>query len=276
MKFTVTNKGSVSYHHQSLFLRYIDEIAPEVFADLSALAPLYEQAFAGYRSEFFDDPTYRLYVRPDSDDPLQVLFNLSANKRYLTISASELDSTENLRLKHYFDLKGAFAEFIARYSLNTEWLRSSLFVLLGKLAKSPLYDRLEYAAGSSWSVKLGKTFEFEFEAWSDSEASEDYEQKVVSAFKKKLKDYLEGTAERFKESGSKQKTKTHKFDNVKWLVYWTVKGTSKEEIIEMIKRERPSTMQETDLNEMFRNLKKYHDLPNRQRKKGKSTPLKKQ
>ena len=121
------------------------------------------------------------------------------------------------------------------------------------------------------------TFHFSFDGWEPTiKDRRDYEKTLRKALREagdaQIKEYVNATMKAAKVAGYKQRGRKDGASNVKWLVIWNLEKMTKAEILDAIKKQRPSNMTEDDLNEIFRKLEGY-GLPYR-RKRGKSFSIK--
>jgi hypothetical protein len=76
-------------------------------------------------------------------------------------------------------------------------------------------------------------FEFKFNGWfAGDEDKEDYEKRITESFESQLQAYFHNVSSHFVLDEKKRITKPRSFENVKWLVYSTVKGWSTKRILE--------------------------------------------
>lgn len=286
--YRFVNRSELPFLYRRAYLAWIDKIAPEVRTDLFSLLPLRNRVFGGKASlRNKTSPRWPrgvgwLCIENDSDDSLispedrtclnlLTLAEITGNDRYYSMQESDLAPDEVSLLKDFHSLRSQYSAFIRRYSLETDWLRNDLFSLLDRHAENPaLWNRLHLAASFGYAVLSGEPFTLECDPWSVSHDSDAFRRQITVHFQQALDAYIEATAQMFREHNYKCVTKGYDTDVVKWLVHWNVRQTPKAQILELIRKERPSTMTEDTLNENFRDLERKYGLPYRRLKRGKS------
>ncbi len=254
------------------FLQYVDQIAPEVKDCLKELCPTYELAKGGYPYLLDQFGHLIMQKRGEPLDDEQYVRS-KVNEWYHFVDPEFRSSYDaEVTIKAILDLIVGFQNFIEEFGLNTLWLRKGLLRLLEHFTYEPeCYNDLSGAMPTfSWILVRGEPLEFTFEGWSVDESSKQFEANVRRAFDQALADYIATTASSFRGLGYKLTTKGHDLSLVKWLVYWTVKRVSKEQILKLIKKEKPSEMDVQELNKTFRRFETKYDLPYRRSKRGKS------
>ncbi len=111
---------------------------------------------------------------------------------------------------------------------------------------------------------------FNFEGWYFCDIdSKVYAKEAIAAFHEHLYNYVKETAANAEARGYTTKGRLNEFDDVKWLVFWTVKKRTKDEILVKMDEERSArfeTEKTTDistLNKAFRKFRNF-DLPVRE------------
>jgi len=231
MKFV--DHGLTEAHYRWKFLQYTDQIAPEVLQTLKLLCPKYDEVINGY--SITDWLTWWLTDEVDCPDETEILAHLAVEYRYKSEKQNDPRLVNQTALENFFSLKKGYSDFIEQFGLETVWLRRDLFRLLGDLTYKPKYfNSLVLAYLHAYFPGHGDQFEFTFDGWKIELDSEDYETAVREAFENELRQYVNRTKSQFKKGKYKEATKPRAIDNVKWLVYWTVKRIEKEEILQMI------------------------------------------
>jgi hypothetical protein len=266
MRFT--DNRLTGQRYQRSYLRYIDEIAPEVKDSLISLSPKYEALANGY--DFTTPIIWWLSgeegdLKPDKD---KILAELSVKKRYQVVERLSLQTAEATALMNFYDLRQGFAEFIQAFSLETRehWLRRDLFNWLGQfIYQADSLGQLELAHSSAWVPRRRETLEYE--AWRVEESSEEFDARFSKILDQHRKDHHRKMESEFRQLGFKRATKKLDLSLVKWLVYWNVKGSKKEEILQMITNDDPrgeKAITQRTLNAHFRRFKNRYDLPLRE------------
>jgi hypothetical protein len=243
------------------FLIFTDEIAPEVLETLKTLAPKYKEIFGKFdyhnSMKIFD-----CIIAHQAEDANYILFELGENSRHYEPNA--LIANDNVTLKNFLEFRQGFYEFIERFGLKTEWLKQDLFGLLHGLSEKPqYYNKLALATAFGWSPYIGKPLQFEFDGWQIEYDSKDFEKTAIAAFRNYLREYITTTANQAKTDGYKLIRRKRNIGSVRWLVWWTVKRLSKEEIIERIEKERSQKKGEetyidiSTINKAFLKFKKF-------------------
>lgn len=279
MRFLDKQMFPVYYRWQ--FLACIDEIAPEVVQDIQELGPHY--------LEFIDEHVNResilwnivektrhenLISEAVSDQDWEVV-NFLADEG--VVDEEIFDSIwplVNDKAKQLTTFQLEFDDLIAKYCLETksDWLRHQILKFLIKLCRygPNCIKSLSIASNEASYPTEGDDFVFSVGGWHVETPWSSYEEFVRGLFDWNLANYRDQIVSAVKERGYRNATKELDYARVKWLVHWTVKGTPKEQILKMIKKERPSTMTVDTLNEYFRELEGKYDLPYRRQKRGKS------
>ncbi len=265
-----TDAAVLPFHYRQRFLHYTEQEAPEVLETLKALCPKYDAVINHYPYT----ETLSVWLRGDYevDDPQVAELHrrnilnchLAVKDRYNITDLSLLPEAEEKAWKNCIDLKVAFAEFLEKYGLTSDWLRSGLFSLLGDIARNPKhFNSLCYAYSHAWFPAHGDEIDLKIDGWAIEESWQDFEKRARRQFEASLSKHLNATLKYFRESGYKQATKPLDFTSVKWLVLWTVKRISKAEILKLIDIENEANGKTYDLKSLekaFRALKKF-DLP---------------
>lgn len=263
------------------FLDYLDEVVPEVRDSVASLASDYylfveESVDEGALLHFLIEKTRHesLISEAVSDQNWELIDYLGYEGRVdedILDQVWLLTTSDNSRSARFLIL---FNELINDFCLTTrtDWLSKDLLRFLIQVCRygPECIKSIATSSNGSWSPKICEEFTFQRPGWAIEMPWGDFETHLRETFEWALRSYKEETLSALRNAGAKHKTKNLDYSRVKWLVHWTVKRTSKKEILEMIRKERPSTMTEDTLNEYFRELEHKFDLPYRRLKRGKS------
>jgi len=270
-------------------LHYVDEIAPEVKAELFSLTPHWHRVFGGQKPTETLRPNWPrgigwlcTFKEPNEDSigrvercqrNLRTLAEITRDDRLFEVEEGELSKAHANLLADFHSFRSQYFSFIEKYHLDTDWLRHDLLLLLRRHAEDPtIWNSLSFASTYSYPDIFGDCFSFQFEPWAVWQDKNEYRDLISERFHERLEKYLKDTGDFFRDKGYKYRTKGHLIGNVKWLVLWNINRLPKEQILLEIKKIRPSTMTIDDLNSDFRKLETRYQLPYRREKakKGKS------
>lgn len=272
MALRFTDKELLAWHYRQSFLAHTEREAPEVLETLKTLIPKYRLLINDFPDnerlidwlngevDLSDDPAILELQRSNILDDLAVI-----DRRYNATDPAMLPEAEETAWTNFLDLRDSFAAFINQYGLTTDWLRIGLFRLLGDLARSERhFNSLCYVYSHGYSPAEGEAIQLELEGWQMAESWEEFEARARQRFDATLSNHKTNTAKAWRESGYKKTTKPLDLTSVKWLVLWTVKGTSKAEILERIDNENEESGKTYDIKTLehhFRRLESEYDLP---------------
>lgn len=253
--------------YKNAFLRFVYELAPEVMTTLNALLPKYKEVFGNLKAEQIDT-VFSLGIIDKAEYLNGILFELDEN--FKDDGTDDVLLTDSIILKNFLEFQKGFEKFIEDFGLEKSWLKAHAFDLLRFQSENPKFVvGFSFREFVSWIFK-GDTLTFDFDGWYACENdSKDYEKAAISAFKKHLSNYIRETAAKANTRGYTTRGAKKDYDSVKWLVLWTVKKLSKDEILEEIDKERSKKFDReiyTDLstlNKAFTKFKTF-DLPVRE------------
>ncbi len=264
--FRFTDKAQLPWQYRQMFLSYTAQLAPEVAESLKELCPMYEAVKNIY--PLTADLSAWIRGDYDIDDPqvadLQrsAFLARAAHKNRDIIADDQWDpGAEERAWKKLIDLRTAYADFIDRYGLKSDWLREGLFKVLGDMAGNPRHSNsLGGAYNHAWFPIHGKEIDLQIEGWNVEENWAEFEERAKLQFEAALSLHRNETIEHFRNCGYKKTTKPLSFEPLKWLVWWTVKGMSKYDIQALIDADNVSTekfYETKTIDHHFRQLRDY-------------------
>lgn len=259
-----TDLDTLTWRYRQWFLRYCETDAPEVLSDLKALVPKLQRVINDF--PYTNQLTHWLSGEINISDPAvaelfrrSMLDDLAVKDRYKITDAALLPAAEETAWKNCVDLKASFAKYLETFELTLDWLRQGLFRLLTDIARSPIhFNSLCYVYSHAWCPMSGEPFELQLDGWAAEESWLQFEANARAAFEEKLASHKIDTIKLFRDNGYKRTTKPLDFRPVKWLVYWTVKRWSKDDILDLIDSEGDNIGFDIKaLEKHFRNFKKF-------------------
>ncbi|MEJ7622916.1 MAG: hypothetical protein WKF34_02880 [Pyrinomonadaceae bacterium] len=266
-KFRFTDKKVIAWDYRDKFVDSVEEFAPEVLDSLMAFAPTYKALahdlspalvslwLSGELDSDSSDEYGRIYyIRTAIVDHFLTL------KRWGLIDNSKLPEAADALCDRLLVLRTSFDEFLERYGLCTSWLRYMFQRQLADLSDGRKPARFIEFGFDIGIAAEGPPIEIQTDGWSVEESWSEFEARARAYFEAALARYKAAAIEQFRGDGYKQTTKPLDLSVVKWLVWWTVKRMSKEQILERIDDERFDDGRAYDIKTLehhFRQLKKY-------------------
>lgn len=202
MKFRDHNE--LPYFYRTRYLDQIDYLAPEVMADLKALALKYKAFFEQQpyprqlsMAEWLCTSSETGFATHDLEGnfrPVQALLEIAQNSRFLSITEDAITKSDNRLLAEFLDLRVGFQNFIDCYFLNSDWLRHGLLSLLGDISQTPEhFNHLWQGMSFGFFGATGESLTFKLDGWEISDDSEQYRKSAMRTFETHLRTYIERT-----------------------------------------------------------------------------------
>ncbi len=265
MRFKENQKTPEAY--KGAFLHFIDTLAPEVMDALKSLLPAYEQLTDGMSSEQVKS-IFDCVVTNEPEYIIETLFCFDENFRFCADENPELNENQKTLLKNLLDFRQKFLDFIKQFGLEKAWLKLHTFDTLVLQANNQ-HLRIKFTDRAySYFVGKGETLAFNFDGWYFcDEDSSGYKKRAIAEFKKQLNKCIEATAEMAKTRGYTTKGRPNEFNQVEWLVRWTVQNWSMRKIQNQYDSSKDKYQGyknfERKVFAAFDRLEKEYDLPRR-------------
>lgn len=184
----------------------------------------------------------------------------SVIKQTFKETAADQDSI----LLNYLRFQGKIFDWVNKYNLKKDWLVEYAHFLIYQFSQNPeieIQDVEIALKNCNHYQTYYHPFEFETAGWwasDEGETAKVYMTRVTEEFNLKLKLYIEEASTTLKLDNLPKATNPPTFENVAWLLCWTVKNWDEEKIIEKFFPEISGNKTKNDLTWKAFESKKKH------------------
>ena len=219
-----------------LFVRTEDtEKTNEIIQDMSKLLQ------NNLISDEIDKSALQNYLINGSSIIIKEFFSYDEHKHFreeakqkITTFLQDISPTPEDNIADFIELQIGLLKWAERHNLHKDWLLRYAYFFLSQFSNNPdvKVDEIEIPHLNVRSF-AAYPFEFSFNGWlPGDEEKEEYEKRIKESFESKLQTYFHQISNHFDLNEKKRITRPRSFENVKWLVYSTVKKWNAERILE--------------------------------------------